>query len=231
MPIVRTAGFAAEAAATAPASAPASSAHAAAAENVGNFFGEDIFIAVGAILLMKGFFEAQGLTVSVWAMALWGIPTALAAFAVMAWRARAAQWIRSQELGGMRLVVGGGVLLVAFAVLPPALPFGATVKPFELALAPALAAGSAALLAHARTAWWRGRTAKFHVTVAVVMVGWVLFNFWLPLFLTGLPPQGYGFLRAEIISEIPQPGEYQLVCLPLKIAGADGAPARAVLIG
>lgn len=32
------------------------------------------------------------------------------------------------------------------------------------------------------------------------------------------------------LSEI-EPGEYQLVCLPLKIAGADGAPARAVLIG
>ena len=26
------------------------------------------------------------------------------------------------------------------------------------------------------------------------------------------------------------PGEYQLVCLPLRIAGGDGAPARAVLI-
>ena len=26
------------------------------------------------------------------------------------------------------------------------------------------------------------------------------------------------------------PGEYQLVCLPLKIAGSDGAPARAILI-
>ncbi|MBC8449189.1 MAG: cyclase family protein, partial [Chloroflexi bacterium] len=26
------------------------------------------------------------------------------------------------------------------------------------------------------------------------------------------------------------PGEYQLVCLPLKIAGGDGAPARAILI-
>lgn len=64
-------------------------AHAAAADNVGNFFGEDIFIAVGAILLMKGFFETQGLNVSVWAMALWGIPTALVAFAAMAWRARA----------------------------------------------------------------------------------------------------------------------------------------------
>lgn len=32
------------------------------------------------------------------------------------------------------------------------------------------------------------------------------------------------------LSEI-EPGEYQLCCLPLKIAGADGAPARAVLIG
>jgi uncharacterized membrane protein len=64
-------------------------AHAAAAENVGNFFGEDIFIAVGAILLMKGFFDAQKIEVSVWAMALWGIPTAVVAFGVMAWRARA----------------------------------------------------------------------------------------------------------------------------------------------
>ena len=64
-------------------------AHAAAAENIGNFFGEDIFIAVGAILLMKGFFDAQKIEVSVWAMALWGIPTALVAFAAMWWRARA----------------------------------------------------------------------------------------------------------------------------------------------
>jgi uncharacterized membrane protein len=64
-------------------------AHAAAAENVGNFFGEDVFIAVGAILLMKGFFETQGLNVGVWAMALWGIPTALVAFGVMIWRTRA----------------------------------------------------------------------------------------------------------------------------------------------
>lgn len=28
----------------------------------------------------------------------------------------------------------------------------------------------------------------------------------------------------------PPPGEYQLVCLPLRIEGCDGAPARAVLI-
>jgi uncharacterized membrane protein len=64
-------------------------AHAATAENIGNFFGEDIFIAVGAILLMKGFFETQGVEVGIWAMALWGIPTALVAFGGMAWRAQA----------------------------------------------------------------------------------------------------------------------------------------------
>jgi uncharacterized membrane protein len=62
---------------------------AAAAENLGTFFGEDIFIAVGSILLMKGFFDGLKMEVSVWSMALWGIPTALAAFAAMAWRARA----------------------------------------------------------------------------------------------------------------------------------------------
>src|SRR5437879_4267686 len=44
-------------------------AHAAAAENIGNFFGEDIFVAVGAVLLMKGFFDAQKIEVSVWVMA------------------------------------------------------------------------------------------------------------------------------------------------------------------
>ena len=29
---------------------------------------------------------------------------------------------------------------------------------------------------------------------------------------------------------IPAPGEYELICLPLRIEGCDGAPARAVLI-
>ena len=63
-------------------------AHAAAAENVGNFFAEDIFIGVGAILLMKGFFDTMGMNVGVWDMALWGFPTALAAFGVGWWRFR-----------------------------------------------------------------------------------------------------------------------------------------------
>jgi uncharacterized membrane protein len=63
-------------------------AHAAAAENIGNFFGEDIFIAVGAVLLMKGFFDAVGLPVGLWPLALWGIPTAVVAFLVLLWRVR-----------------------------------------------------------------------------------------------------------------------------------------------
>ena len=29
---------------------------------------------------------------------------------------------------------------------------------------------------------------------------------------------------------VPPPGEYQLICLPLRLSGLDGAPARAVLV-
>lgn len=64
-------------------------AHAAAAENVGNFFGEDTVFAVSAVLLIKGVMEAAGQKVGVWALSLWGIPTALVAFAALVWRARA----------------------------------------------------------------------------------------------------------------------------------------------
>lgn len=63
-------------------------AHAAAAENIGNFFGEDIFVAVGGVLLMNGFFQSVGLSVSVWSIAFWGIPTAMVAFVLMWWRLR-----------------------------------------------------------------------------------------------------------------------------------------------
>ncbi len=63
-------------------------AHAAAAENTGNFFAEDIFIGVGAILVMKQYFDSVGVPVGVWSMALWGFPTALWAFAVGWWRCR-----------------------------------------------------------------------------------------------------------------------------------------------
>lgn len=58
----------------------------ASADNVGLFFGEDIFIAFGAILLMKGFYEQNGIFLEPLEIALWGIPTAIAAFIIHATR-------------------------------------------------------------------------------------------------------------------------------------------------
>ncbi len=63
-------------------------AHAAAAENIGNFFGEDTVFAVGAVLLIQGTLRAQGYEVGLWSLSLWGIPTALVAFCCLVWRAR-----------------------------------------------------------------------------------------------------------------------------------------------
>ena len=64
-------------------------AHAAAAENVGNFFGEDTVFAVGAVLLIHGVLKTAGYDVSLWALSWWGVPTALAAFGALWWRVRA----------------------------------------------------------------------------------------------------------------------------------------------
>ncbi len=63
-------------------------AHAAAAENVGNFFSDDIVVAVGAILLIKGFFDAAGVEVPLSSLKVWGLPTALWVLLVGWWRAR-----------------------------------------------------------------------------------------------------------------------------------------------
>ena len=57
-------------------------ANSAAVDNVGVFFGEDIFIAIGSILLIKGFLEQNGIHVEPAQLALWAIPTAIAAFII-----------------------------------------------------------------------------------------------------------------------------------------------------
>jgi uncharacterized membrane protein len=54
----------------------------AATDNVGLFFGEDIFIAIGSIVLIVGFLEQSGLIVEPLEISVWAIPTAIAAFAV-----------------------------------------------------------------------------------------------------------------------------------------------------
>jgi uncharacterized membrane protein len=57
-------------------------AHASAADNVAVFFGEDIFIAIGSILLIKGFLEQNGVTVEPARLALWAVPTAVTAWLI-----------------------------------------------------------------------------------------------------------------------------------------------------
>ena len=57
-------------------------AHAAGADNIALFFGEDIFIAIGSILLIRGFLEQNGITVEPLSLAVWAIPTAIAALIV-----------------------------------------------------------------------------------------------------------------------------------------------------
>jgi uncharacterized membrane protein len=58
---------------------------AAATDNVGLFFGEDIFVAFGAIVLMQTILRAEGIEVNPLYMALWGLPTAIFAFVIHSW--------------------------------------------------------------------------------------------------------------------------------------------------
>jgi uncharacterized membrane protein len=57
-------------------------AYAASADNVGVFFGEDIFVAIGSVLLIKGFLEQNGIAVAPLDLSVWAIPTAFIALAV-----------------------------------------------------------------------------------------------------------------------------------------------------
>jgi uncharacterized membrane protein len=55
---------------------------AAATDTVGLFFGEDVFVAVGSILLMVGFLASSGLVIDPVRLSVWAIPTAVAAFVI-----------------------------------------------------------------------------------------------------------------------------------------------------
>jgi uncharacterized membrane protein len=54
----------------------------AATDNVGLFFGEDVFVAVGAVLLIQGFYAQNGIVLEPLQIALWALPTAIAAFVI-----------------------------------------------------------------------------------------------------------------------------------------------------
>jgi len=57
-------------------------AQAAAVDNIALFFGEDVFIAVGSILLIRAILQQEGVTVAPLEVAMWAIPTAIAALVI-----------------------------------------------------------------------------------------------------------------------------------------------------
>ena len=71
---------------------------AAATDNVGLFFGEDIFIAIGSILLMKGVLEGYGIVIEPFHLSVWAIPSAAAAFLIHGGRL----WLLDRRLGRPR---------------------------------------------------------------------------------------------------------------------------------
>jgi len=67
---------------------------AAATDNIGRFFGEDVFIALGAVLLIQAFYAQHGIELSPLAIAIWALPTAIAAFAIQSVRV----WLYQRRL-------------------------------------------------------------------------------------------------------------------------------------
>jgi uncharacterized membrane protein len=59
---------------------------AAATDNVAVFFSEDIFVAMGSVLLMVGFLTSSKIVLDPLRLSVWAIPTALSAFAIHAAR-------------------------------------------------------------------------------------------------------------------------------------------------
>ena len=54
----------------------------AATDNVGLFFGEDIFLAIASILLIQGSLASFGIELTPFQLSVWAIPTAICAFLI-----------------------------------------------------------------------------------------------------------------------------------------------------
>jgi uncharacterized membrane protein len=67
---------------------------AAATDNIGRFFGEDVFIALGAVLLIQAFYSQHGIELAPLSIALWALPTAIAAFVIQSVRV----WLYQRRL-------------------------------------------------------------------------------------------------------------------------------------
>ena len=61
---------------------------AAATDNVGLFFGEDVFVAIGSIVLIQQTLKTYGYDLTPFQLAVWAVPSAVAAFLIHAVRIR-----------------------------------------------------------------------------------------------------------------------------------------------
>ena len=104
--------------------------------------------------------------------------------------------------------IAGSVMVVGSAVLPPALPAGARLGPSTYVSALTLATLTALAIAFVRRTGSAPLLRFVDLGLPVVMVVWVVLSLWAPLAGGGLPPSGYGALRASTIRDIPQPGVY-----------------------
>ncbi|RDI97981.1 DUF969 domain-containing protein [Dyella solisilvae] len=75
---------------------------AAATDNIGRFFGEDVFIALGAVLLIQGFYAQHGIDLTPLSIALWALPTAIAAFIIQSVRI----WLYQRRLQRRAALLG-----------------------------------------------------------------------------------------------------------------------------
>ncbi|SFU44383.1 DUF969 domain-containing protein [Xenorhabdus koppenhoeferi] len=75
----------------------------AATDNIGLFFGEDIFVAFGAIIFMHNFMlESGGIQTEPLHIALWGIPTAICAFLIHSVRLYRLDYHLANELNSLK---------------------------------------------------------------------------------------------------------------------------------
>jgi uncharacterized membrane protein len=98
-------------------------AYSAATDNVGLFFGEDIFFAIASIVLIQQTLATYGIVLAPLQLGLWAIPTAIAAFLVhggrLLWLDRSLKSSPAFAGEGDRPKDGGGVLSDSASAPPP----------------------------------------------------------------------------------------------------------------
>jgi len=96
---------------------------AAATDNVGLFFGEDIFLAIASILLIQGSLKSFGIELTPLQLSVWAIPTAICAFLIHGARLL---WFDRQLKSSPSLSGGGGPAKLVEGEYPPSVPRTAT---------------------------------------------------------------------------------------------------------